>query len=227
MSRGFWTRNFWVMVLAAVVFVGGILAWTNQAGHGRALAAQDADIARLERELRQKRQAEAKVADENASKALGIAATRLDDDEAIIATLLSTAFTWDSGAAYESARESLKKKYGLTEDDEFLQDFIPPALYSEDAEGKKHYLFDRQGTRATFGGVHEIVVVKVAGTKYRYAVLADIAIRAKEKARNGRGEKSPTPPVTRRVLLWITVDGEGAVSNLSAVLATGTMRTSR
>ncbi|MFG1858912.1 hypothetical protein ACGFJT_44255 [Actinomadura geliboluensis] len=223
----FQARNRWLMMLAAVVLVGGILTWTNHAGHGRSLAEQEAEITKLQGDLQQRRRAEAEVVDENAAKALGVTATRLESDEAIITPLLSTAFTWDSGAAYENARESLRRKYGLAGDDGFLRDFIPPALYTVDGKGKKHYLFDRRGVRATLGGDPEITVVQVTGTKYRYAVIADLVFRPKRQAANGRGERAVSPSVTRRVLLWITLDGEGAVSDLSGIFATGTTRSSR
>ncbi|MFC4048392.1 hypothetical protein ACFOY4_01740 [Actinomadura syzygii] len=215
------------MVLAAAVLAGGLLAWTHQAAHGRSLAEQGAEITKLKDELARQRRAKAKAVDDNASTALGVTATRLEDDAAIITSLLATAFTWDSGETYENARESLENRYGLTDDEEFLQDFISPALYTDDGEGNKHYLFDKRGLRAAFAGAPEIAVVKVTGTKYRYAVMADIAFRAKEQATNGPGEEATEASVTRRVLLWITVDGEGAVSDLSGIPATGTTRTSR
>ncbi|WP_026820068.1 hypothetical protein [Arthrobacter castelli] len=220
-------RNLAVLVLVVLLLAAGLLAFSERASQVQALAAQQQKIDQLSSELKHQQQRNAEAAEQNAFKALGITASRLDEDAEVINSLLSMAFTWDSGLEYAQARQSLIERFNLNADGEFLSDFMPPAKFNQDAEGKRYYYIDAAGLNSAVGEDVDIELVKVRATEYRYAVLADIEVSSDAPVKvDAQGEKQPVPTATRRLLLYVTVNGGGEVSDLSGVPASGTTRTS-
>lgn len=220
--RGFFRRNLSVLVTAAVLTVVATAAGVTWSSRHAALGEQEAQINDVEGHLAgiQKKNAEQVNADVMA--ALGVSQNRLNTDGERIRSLLSMAFTWDSGQSYEAARESLKSRFGLTENETFLKSFMPPSRFNEDSQGRRYYYIDTVGLNSALGADPDIEVVDVKAGVYTYAALADVEVTSDAVTQNKSSKASVT--AHRRALLFVTVDAQGKVSNLSGVPASGETR---
>lgn len=219
---GFARRNALVLVVAAVlvaVTAGTALIWGSQRG---ALGAQEQRISGLEERIQDAERARSEQIDQNMLESLGISQSRAAGDATIIDRLVTTAFTWDSGLAYESAREDLKERYALSEDEPFLTQFMPPSRFNEDDSGKRYYYIDTQGMNSSVSGEPDVEVVKVRADEYTYAVLVDVSVTSDAVTQNNANPARVT--AQRTMLLFLTVDAEGNVSGLSGVPASGSTR---
>ncbi|MFD4574232.1 hypothetical protein ACFWNK_19720 [Streptomyces sp. NPDC058417] len=223
--RGFFRRNLSALVTAAVLAVVATGAGATRGSQGAALAEQEIQINDAEDQLAgiQKKNAERVNAD--AMAALGISQNRLSTDGELIKSLLSIAFTWNSGQSYEAARESLKSRFGLTENETFLKSFMPPSRFNEDSQGRRYYYIDTVGLNSALGADPDIEVVDVKAGSYTYAALADVEVTSDAVTQNKASKASVT--AHRRALLFVTVDAQGEVSNLSGVPTSGETRYSR
>jgi hypothetical protein len=220
--RGFFRRNLSVVVTAAVLTVVATVAGATWGSQHATLAEQEAQINDVEGHLTgiQKKNAEQVNADVMA--ALGVSQNRLSTDGERIKSLLSTIFTWDSGQSYEAARESLKSRFGLAEKETFLKSFMPPSRFNEDSQGRRYYYIDTVGLNSALGAEPDIEVVDVKAGVYTYAALADVEVTSDAVTQNKSSKVSVT--AHRRALLFVTVDAQGKVSNLSGVPASGETR---
>lgn len=219
---GFMRRNALVLavaaILVAVVSVAG-LTWGSQQG---VLGAQGQRIGGLEGQLRNAELAKSEQVEQNVLESLGVNPGRIDNDAPIIDRLVRKAFSWDSGQSYEKAREDLKERHDLSENEPFLHQFMPPSRFNEDDSGKRYYYIDTQGINSAFAVEPDIEVVKVNADQYTYAVLVEVSITSDAVTRNNAIPGSVS--TQRTMLLFITVDSEGRVSNLSGVPASGSTR---
>lgn len=216
---GFFRRNAWVMALAALVVVaGGVTAVSLRAGDD-ALIAQETRIAELEAQLDAVDRRQAEQADQDVFTALGITRSRVASDRTILADLLEPSFTWSSGEEYEEAREFLKGHFGLTEDDAYLATFLPPAEFNQHVSGERFYYIDSLGLTSSLTRT-QVEVAEVEGTEYAYVVIADIEMSAPAPA-------GGTATVQRRLLLNVTIDGDGDLSDLSGTPPSGATRTAQ
>ncbi|MFJ5724722.1 hypothetical protein [Streptomyces sp. NPDC093149] len=220
--RGFFRRNLSVLVTAAALTVVATAAGVTWSSQHAALAEQEAQINDVEGHLAgvQKKNAEQVNADVMA--ALGVSQNRLSTNGERIRSLLSMAFTWDSGQSYEAARESLKSRFGLTENKTFLKSFMPSSRFNEDSQGRRYYYIDTVGLNSALGADPDIEVVDVKAGVYTYAVLADVEVTSDAVTQSKSSKASVT--AHRRALLFVTVDAQGKVSNLSGVPASGETR---
>lgn len=226
-KQGFWARNYWVLVLGAVVAVGGCLAGINAAGQSQAAATQTAQITQLQQDAAGRQAQLAQTTEQNAAQALGVSDSRVKKDTAEIQQLLSTAFTWDSGDSYETARETLKSRFDLTEEDAFLQSFMPAAQFNQDQSGKRYYFLDAIGLNSKLGSNVDVEVVEVSATNYRYGVMADTVVGANGSAAiDAQGNPMPKPTATRRVLIFVTTDATGKLTQMIGFPASGATRQS-
>ncbi|MFB7917088.1 hypothetical protein [Streptomyces sp. NPDC056061] len=221
---GFVRRNAWILTLAAFLALVATLAAITWSGQHTATKAQESRIGQLEGRLKTAQLKNSERVEQDTLEALGISQRRLDADSRIVTRLAETAFTWDSGAAYERARAQLKDRYALTEDDAFLREFMPPSRYNEDDTGKRYYYIDTAGLNSAVGDAPDIEVVKVAAGDYAYAFLVDVAVTSDSVERNSASPEKVT--AHRRMLLFVTVDAEGGVSGLSGIPASGSTRLS-
>ncbi|MGW5927730.1 hypothetical protein ACWF2L_15975 [Streptomyces anulatus] len=223
--RGSFRRNLSVLGTAAVLAVVATVAGMTWSSQHSALAEQEAQIIDIEGQLTgvQKKNAERVNADVMA--ALGVSQNRLSTDGERITALLSMTFTWDSGQSYEAAREGLKSRFGLTENETFLKSFMPPSRFNEDSQGRRYYYIDTVGLNSTLGVDPDIEVVDVKAGLYTYAVLADVEVTSDAASQNKANKASVT--AHRRALLFVTVDPQGKVSNLSGTPASGETRYSK
>ncbi|MDX3020151.1 hypothetical protein [Streptomyces acidiscabies] len=220
--RGFFRRNLSVLVTAAVLAAVATVAGVTWCSRHTALAEQEARITDAEEQLAGIRKKNAEQVNADVMAALGVSQNRLSTDGERIKSLLSTAFTWDSGQSYEAARESLKSRFGLTENETFLKSFMPPSRFNEDSRGRRYYYIDTVGLNSSLGADPDIEVVDVKAGVYTYSVLADVEVTSDAVSQNKASKASVT--AHRRALLFVTVDAQGSASDLSGVPASGETR---
>ncbi|MFF1558461.1 hypothetical protein [Streptomyces sp. NPDC058279] len=223
--RGFFRRNLSVLgtaaVLAVVATVGGV-TWSSR--HA-ALVGQEARINDIEGHLAAVRKSGAEQVNADVMAALGVSQSRLSTDRERIKSLLSMIFTWDSGQSYEAARERLKSRFDLTENEMFLKSFMPPSRFNEDSQGRRYHYIDAVGLNSALGADPDMEVIDAKAGVYTYAVLADVEVTSDATSQNKASKASVT--AYRRALLFVTVDAQGKVSNLSGVPASGETRHSK
>ncbi|MCX8452959.1 hypothetical protein [Paenarthrobacter ureafaciens] len=222
---GFMRRNALVVgvavLLVTAVTVTG-LTWGSQRS---ALDQQQQTITGLQGQLAAVGTAKSEQVDQDVMQSLGVSQSRIHDDTQIVDRLVKTAFIWDSGQAYEAARRDLKERYHLSEDEQFLKQFMPPARFNEDASGKRYYYIDTQGLNSAVNADADLEVVKVTADEYTYAVQVEVAATSDAVSQN---KVAPDRVKSyRTVLVYLTVDAQGKVSGLSAIPAGGSTRHSR
>ena len=220
--RGFARRNLWVLVTANALALVWILANLTWGAQRVDVAEQEARIDALAGELADIQQKNEELVEASVLESLGASRSRMDTDASLIESLLDTAFTWDSGLAYEAARERLKDRFDLAEDDVFLQEFMPPSRFNEDGDGQRFYYIDAVGLNSAPHDDPDIEVVQVRANDYTYAVLVDIAVTSDAVTQNNAGSENVT--AHRKMLLFVTVDAARAVSDLHGVPASGETR---
>ncbi|UKA48120.1 hypothetical protein LFT48_11620 [Arthrobacter sp. FW305-123] len=219
---GFMRRNALVVgvavLLVTAVTVTG-LTWGSQRS---ALDQQQQTITGLQGQLASVGTAKSEQVEQDVMQSLGVSQSRIHDDTQIVDRLVKTAFTWDSGQAYEAARRDLKERYHLSEDEQFLKQFMPPARFNEDASGKRYYYIDTQGLNSAVNADADLEVVKVTADEYTYAVQVEVAVTSDAVSQN---KVAPDRVKSyRTVLVYLTVDAQGKVSGLSAIPAGGSTR---
>ena len=222
---GFMRRNALVVgvavLLVTAVTVTG-LTWGSQRS---ALDQQQQTITGLQGQLASVGTAKSEQVEQDVMQSLGVSQSRIHDDTQIVDRLVKTAFTWDSGQAYEAARRDLKERYHLSEDEQFLKQFMPPARFNEDAAGKRYYYIDTQGLNSAVNADADLEVVKVTADEYTYAVQVEVAVTSDAVSQN---KVAPDRVKSyRTVLVYLTVDAQGKVSGLSAIPAGRSTRHSR
>ena len=222
---GFMRRNALVagvaVLLVTAVTVTG-LTWGSQRS---ALDQQQQTISGLQGQLASVGTAKSERVEQDVMQSLGVSHSRIHDDMQVVDRLVKTAFTWDSGQAYEAARRDLKERYHLSEDEQFLKQFMPPARFNEDAAGKRYYYIDTQGLNSAVNADADLEVVKVTADEYTYAVQVEVAVTSDAVSQN---KVAPDRVKSyRTVLVYLTVDAQGKVSGLSAIPAGGSTRHSR
>lgn len=221
-GKGFLRRNGWLVAMAAIlavlVTVTG-LTWVSESAQAQA---RQTRIEGLQGELEQAQRKNSERIETDVLTALGVSRSRLNRDAPILADLARTAFTWDSGESYEQARGRIKDRFKLTEKDAFLTDFMPPSRYSTDAQGKRYYYIDAQGMNSSLKGDPTIDLIKVVAGDYQYAVVVtvDVTSDAVQRNNSNKGQYS----ATRQALIFVTVDAQGQVSDVSGVPASGSTR---
>lgn len=152
--------------------------------------------------------------DEQIEAATGASQSRMEDDEVIITPLVSTMGTWDSGASYSDARAEIIEDLGLSEDDPFVQDFMPPAAVNIDSEGNKYYYLDTVGVASEVSG-QRIQLQKVEASVYTYTVLVDTAVSSEAVVSDTAGDET----VDSQMMLEISIDGDGNVTDIKGAAA--------
>jgi hypothetical protein len=222
---GFFRRN--AVVVAAAVVVTIVTTATALTGEAQraALDAQRRTIAGAQEQLDSARAARTDQVDQDVLASWGVSPSRIADDASIVTRMARTAFSWDSGMAYEAARAELKARYGLSEDEQFLQQFMPPARFNEDASGKRYYYIDAEGMNSELAGTPELHVISASAGQYTYAARIDVSATSDAVSQN---QAVPARVKARRtLLLYITIDATGKVSALSGLPTGGPSRHSR
>ena len=222
---GFMRRNALVVGVAVLLVTAGTVTGLTWGSQRSALDQQQQTITGLQGQLASVGTAKSEQVEQDVMQSLGVSQSRIHDDTQIVDRLVKTAFTWDSGQAYEAARRDLKERYHLSEDEQFLKQFMPPARFNEDASGKRYYYIDTQGLNSAVNADADLEVVKVTADEYTYAVQIEVAATSDAVSQN---KVAPDRVKSyRTVLVYLTVDAQGKVSGLSAIPAGGSTRHSR
>lgn len=222
---GFMRRNALVVGVTVLLVTAVTVTGQTWGSQRSALDQQQQTITGLQGQLASVGTAKSEQVEQDVMQSLGVSQSRIHDDTQIVDRLVKTAFTWDSGQAYEAARRDLKERYHLSEDEQFLKQFMPPARFNEDASGKRYYYIDTQGLNSAVNADADLEVVKVTADEYTYAVQVEVAVTSDAVSQN---KVAPDRVKSyRTVLVYLTVDAQGKVSGLSAIPAGGSTRHSR
>lgn len=214
--RTFFYRNALILLLAGVfVAVGISYAVVTNTQHTQVVT-QEQEISELDAQM--KTELATARADEQAvvDGALGTNAQRITADTELIRQFLKTAATWKSGEEYTAARESLKRKYKLDEGSQFMKVYFQEPVFNTDSSGNKFYVVDTEGLNSNLSSV-DVKALGVAGTEYKYMVLADI----------GSASNDGKASATKTSVIYLTLDGEGVMTDVSGFASVSKALTSK
>lgn len=137
----------------------------------------------------------------------GIDASRIERDAMTAEGIMKTVLGWRDYASYVDARETLKSRYGLSEDDRFLSVFLPYVSESEPtSSGERYNWIDVNNYRVYYDGMDQHFL-GIDGGNYGY--LANV--RWSAVAENG-GESQQSS-----VFLY-SMDADGNVVSMDAYI---------
>lgn len=211
MKGEFLKKNLLSIILAvlAIGLVCGLaVVYTNQQS---TLADQKDQIA----ELQSKKESAQAKADANVKSLVtdvtGYDSTRKLNDDVKMRQLFKTAFSWDSGEAYKTARETVMKNYGIPEDSQFMTGVMAPLTEYEvagykgtEGDGRKHNYIDDNALNMSFTDMKSSVTNIDDGTYTYFAVVTT----------SSKDEKSAS--ASADVVVTYTMDKDGNIGNLSA-----------
>lgn len=202
--RTFFQRNALMLILAALFAVVAVSYAAGSVSRSAETAAQESEIADLEARMKTALAAAEAEQQEAVDSAQGTSEARLLEDTALIREFMRSVATWDSGESYTSARETAVRRYGLAEDSQFLQAYFPEPVFNTDTSGNRFYVVDTEGLKSSLESI-DVQTLAVTGTEYRYMVLADIS------SESSSGKSS----ANRTSVIYLTLDGEGTISDVS------------
>lgn len=131
--------------------------------------------------------------------------SRIERDFQMAEGVMKTVFGWKDYESYMQAREDLKTRYGLSEDDRFLSVFLPSVSESEPVlSGERYNWIDVNGYNVYYDGMVQYFLGEAKG-EYRYLSEIDWSTVAK----NG-GEARQTS-----VFIY-SVDKDGHIGSMDA-----------
>lgn len=214
--RNFFHRNALMLILAAVFVASGIAYVATVNAHAANSASQQREITELDAQM-QTGLAAAKAKQQSVvDDALGTNARRVTADTSAIREFVAAVATWESGAEYAAARESVMRRYKLAKDSQFMKVYFQAPVSNRDSSGKTFYAVDADGLNSSLSTL-EVKVLAVSGTEYRYMVLADIESSSTDGKASAR----------RTSVIYLTLDGEGAMSDVSGYAAGSKSLTSK
>lgn len=211
-------KNGLPIVALLSVLLAGVTIFTVVSGlRGTTkLHHQRSSISALRQRLNTARATAGTAKDQDMFAALGMTSARVTHDQAIISDLAGTAVTWNSGRSYAAARASLERRFKIDTKSQFMRALLPPPAYSTDSQGRRYYYIDAVGMNSRLEQATP-EVIGVAGDTYRYAVDVTIDV-GDDQIKNSQA--------ARNVLVYLTIDGAGDVSDVSGVIANGETRLS-
>lgn len=216
-GAGSWDRRVWVASAVVLVTAMVVLAVVVQLGGSRDVADQEQQIEDLKSKLAQARTLQEKAHDEMVWDALGVEPSRVRADTRVVRALARTALTWDSGDRYARSRESIQRRYDLRADSQFMTTLLPPPAVNRDAHGESYDAIDAIGANSSLNSL-DVDVTGVVGTAYSYVADAVVTITS-DSVMDGATE--------RGVLIEITIDSSGQVTEASGYIAEGPTRESK
>jgi len=197
------------LAAAGILALTGIVSGVTVSGQNDALQRQEARLAELTDEVGAARAATTDLDDTISVQASGADAARVAADSDVIGDLLQSALTWDDDASYREARESTMRLYGLAPDSSFMVSFLPEAPVNIDSQGNEYPYIDAAGLNSQVGDF-QAKLLSVDAVSYSYMVLIDV------QARSSDGLGAAVNVATA----FVTIDGEGAVSQISGFAST-------
>lgn len=206
---GILKRNLFPVVALAIFAVLVAIAAVTTSGNSTKLAAQDAELDTLVAQVHDAQTVADTVTDDATRLLSGATSERLELDRVVIEELLERALTWGDNAEYTEARAATMRVYGLTEDSAFMTNFLPPAPFSVDSKGNQYPYIDAAGLNSKLGDFQSSVL-RINGLSYEYMVLVDV----RSDSSDGRGAAVNVATV------FVTIDGEGGVTDIRGYAAT-------
>jgi hypothetical protein len=203
------------IVAGAILVVTSVIGGVTVADQNAALDAQTAKIAKIGAKVDAARAETNNVEAAASLKGPGANAERVAADSDTIGDLLERSLTWTDNASYIEARESTMRVYGLTEDSTFVTSFFPPAPVNLDSQGNEYPYIDAAGLNSQVGDFR-VKLLSVDGVDYSYMVLVDV----QAKSSDGLGTAVNVSTV------FVTIDGAGALTQVTGYAATTSPRTS-
>lgn len=206
-AKKFLMRNLLVIVSVLLMIVSVIALSMTLSGRSDALERQRGEILALESELSTvKTERDSSRADVLRQATGGVDAAHRDSDDALIRDLLDTALTWDGVSEYLNAREQVKERFGLDDNSQFMQVFMPGEMAGvarTDASGQTHYAVDADISNS-FDSM-DSTIIAVNGDVYSYITLVGMRTAS---------EDGQTTVLSHSLLRYDVVDGR--VANLVA-----------
>lgn len=148
---------------------------------------------------------EAAISDDTAEAvhlASGLDSARQAQDDGVAKKLLEQVFTWDSKESYDEARAKVKEQYNLSDDNTFLQTFMPEVKNINTGDHEINEI-DARGLNMTYSKMQSNVT-NINGDLYTYFTLVTV-------------ESSDSTGATAEgtSAFVYTVDGSGNLSNLA------------
>ena len=145
---------------------------------------------------------EAAISDDTAEAvhlASGLDSARQSQDDGVVKKLLEQVFTWDSKESYDEARAKIKEQYNLSDDNTFLQTFMPEVKNINTGDHEINEI-DARGLNMTYSKMQSNVT-NINGDLYTYFTV----------------ESSDSTGATAEgtSAFVYTVDGSGNLSNLA------------
>lgn len=212
--------NLILLVVVVLMAIGASLLLVSQ---NSALHRAQQDRQTAQDELDSRSTAVETVQDEQIHTALGADPKRMDDDAVVIDRLAEQIGTWDSGASYEQARADLIDELGMSDDDPFFVQFMPPAASNVDGNGDRTYYLDVMGIDSSVSDT-TIGLESVMADKYRYTVVVDTDITS--EAVDSSSSPDGSDSTSGLVLLELTINSNGIVTDLDGAASSGVTRTS-
>ena len=134
--------------------------------------------------------------------ASGLDSARQAKDDGVAKKLLEQVFTWDSKESYDAARAKVKEQYNLSDDNTFLQTFMPEVKNINTGDREINEI-DARGLNMTYSKMQSNVT-NINGDLYTYFTLVTV-------------ESSDSTGATAEgtSAFVYTVDGSGNLSNLA------------
>lgn len=203
------------LVAGAILVVTSVVSGVTVFGQNTAMGAQQAHLDDLTNQVESARSGTGKLETEISLQASGANSGRVAEDTKAIGKLLDRALTWGSHEEYSEARKSTMRVHNLDEDSAFMKSFLPEAPVSKDSQGNEYPYIDAAGLNSSVGDFRA-KVLSVDAVSYRYMVLVDV----QGKSSDGLGTAVNVATV------FVTIDGEGAMTDISGFASTSKPRTS-
>lgn len=203
------------LVAGAVLVLTSIVSGVTVAGQNEAAAAQQVQLDDVAAQVEAAQSGTKDLDAQLSLQASGANADRVAADTETIGELLKRSLTWESHEEYTEARESTMRVYGLSEDSAFMQSFLPEAPVNRDSQGNEYAYIDAAGLNSSVADFR-VKVLSVDALRYRYMALVDV----QGKSSDGLGTSVNVATV------FVTIDGEGEVSEISGFASTSQPRAS-
>lgn len=199
-----------LLLLTVALAITTVMTLSASSSHQAATSTAQAQIAGLQQQVAQQQAAGQRRDIVARSLATGADQTRVSTDTKAIQDLVTSATTWNSGAAYDAVRARIQRVYQLRPSGSFMTTLLPPQPHRVDNTGQSYYYLDSISASSAPQQV-SVLLDRVVGVNYVYTATATLAT----------GGSSSTS-----ILVTVTVDPGGHFMDVSAVAAGAPSRTS-
>lgn len=203
------------LVAGAILVVTGVVSGVTVAAQTQTLEAQQSTLQGLTAKVEAARTATSDMESAISLEDSGAQAARVANDTSAIGDLMRRALTWDSDESYREARASTMRVYSLADDSSFMTSFLPEAPVTKDSQGNEYSYIDAADLNSRVGDV-TVKLLSVDAVNYEYMALVD----AQAASSDGLGTAVNVATV------FVTIDGDGALSNISGFASTSRPLTS-